>query len=162
MTTININIYDIMILIISNALAMSFQIRFGILNPLVFLLPVESGERIGLSMTIMLSYAIFLTLVSAAIPSSSNPMSILLAVMMGIISISGLIVVAVILISIIYYRDESKELNTLWTFIGKSFKCKKKKVVHSMISEKELPEDSEYQIVSLAILPLQCNIMTPF
>jgi hypothetical protein len=110
MTTININIYDIMILIMSNALAMSFQdthsvtgnsfslitecttffasrydiyltakreslyytvmvvwptILFGVLNPLVFLLPVESGERIGLSMTIMLSYAIFLTLVSA-------------------------------------------------------------------------------------------------
>lgn len=114
-------------------------ILFGVLNPLVFLLPVESGERIGLSMTIMLSYAIFLTLVSASIPSSSNPMSILLAVMMGIISISGLIVVAVILISIIYYRDESKELNTFWTFIGKSFKCKKKNVVHSVISEKELP-----------------------
>jgi hypothetical protein len=36
-------------------------ILFGLLNPLVFLLPVESGERIGLSMTILLSYAIFLT-----------------------------------------------------------------------------------------------------
>jgi hypothetical protein len=29
---------------------------FVALNPLVFLLPVESGERIGLSMTILLSY----------------------------------------------------------------------------------------------------------
>lgn len=113
-------------------------ILFGVLNPLVFLLPVDSGERIGFSMTIMLSYAIFLTLVSAAIPSSSNPMSSLLAFMMGIISISGLIVVAVIMISIIYYRDESKELNKFWKFIGKYYKCKKKNVVHSVSSEKEL------------------------
>ncbi|CAC5393635.1 CHRNN [Mytilus coruscus] len=81
---------------------------FGLLNPLVYLLPVESGERIGLSMTILLSYAIFLTLVSAAIPSSSNPMCVLLIMMVVIIFVSGLIVTSVIIISALHHRDESR------------------------------------------------------
>jgi hypothetical protein len=55
-------------------------VLFALMNPLVFLLPVESGERVGLAMTILLSYAIFLTLVSSSIPASSNPMCALLIV----------------------------------------------------------------------------------
>jgi hypothetical protein len=35
-------------------------VLFALMNPLVFLLPVESGERVGLAMAILLSYAIFL------------------------------------------------------------------------------------------------------
>jgi hypothetical protein len=44
-------------------------------------------------MTILLSYAIFLTLVSSSIPASSNPMCALLIVMIIIIVVSGIIVV---------------------------------------------------------------------
>lgn len=93
-------------------------ILFGLLNPLVFLLPVESGERIGLAMTILLSYAIFLTLVSAAIPASSNPMCILLIVMIVTIVISGVIVVLAIYVSSLYYRDDKIKVNAFWKFIG--------------------------------------------
>ncbi|XP_052088678.1 neuronal acetylcholine receptor subunit alpha-7-like [Mytilus californianus] len=78
----------------------------SLLNPLVFLLPVESGERISLAMTVLLSYAIFLTLVSASIPASSNPMCFLLIVMIIIMLISGLTVVAVIITTKVYYQEE--------------------------------------------------------
>lgn len=91
---------------------------FGLLNPLVYLLPVESGERIGLSITILLSYAIFLTLVSAEIPASSNPMCVLLIMMVVIIIVSGLIVTSVIVISALHHRDNSREMNAVWIFIG--------------------------------------------
>ncbi|XP_063408798.1 acetylcholine receptor subunit beta-type lev-1-like [Mytilus trossulus] len=91
---------------------------FGLLNPLVFLLPVESGERIGLGMTILLSYAIFLTLVSAAIPASSNPMCYLLIIMIMTIVISGVIVVMSIFITYLYYRADTKEMNAFWKLIG--------------------------------------------
>ncbi|XP_076079064.1 acetylcholine receptor subunit beta-like 1 [Mytilus galloprovincialis] len=77
-----------------------------LLNPLVFLLPVESGERISLAMTVLLSYAIFLTLVSASIPASSNPMCFLLIVMIIIMLMSGLTVVAVIITTKLYYEEE--------------------------------------------------------
>jgi hypothetical protein len=78
---------------------------FVLLNPLVFLLPVESGERVGLAMTILLSYAIFLTPVSSSIPASSNPMCALLIVMIIIIVVSGIIVFGVI-ITVKYFNEE--------------------------------------------------------
>lgn len=74
------------------------------LNPVVFLLPVESGERISLAMTILLSYAIFLTLVAESIPASSNPMCFLLIIMILITMISGLTVIFVIISNRYYYK----------------------------------------------------------
>lgn len=38
----------------------------------VFKLPVESGEKIGFSLTVLLSYAVYLTVISGDIPSTSN------------------------------------------------------------------------------------------
>ena len=93
-------------------------ILFGLLNPLVFLLPVESGERIGLSMTILLSYAIFLTLVSDVIPATSNPMCLMVILMIATIIVSGIIVFLAIENSALYHRDESRKKNILWKFIG--------------------------------------------
>ena len=83
-------------------------VLFALMNPLVFLLPVESGERVGLAMTILLSYAIFLTLVSSSIPASSNPMCALLIVMIIIIVVSGIIVFGVI-ITVKYFNEEDTD-----------------------------------------------------
>jgi len=83
-------------------------VLFALMNPLVFLLPVESGERVSLAMTILLSYAIFLTLVSSSIPASSNPMCALLIVMIIIIVVSGIIVFGVI-ITVKYYNEEDED-----------------------------------------------------
>ena len=80
-------------------------VLFALLNPLVFLLPVESGERVGLAMTILLSYALFLMIVSSSIPASSNPMCALLIVMVIIIVVSGIIVFGAI-ITVKYYNEE--------------------------------------------------------
>ena len=84
-------------------------VLFALMNPLVFLLPVESGERVSLAMTILLSYAIFLTLVSSSIPASSNPMCALLIVMIIIIFVSGIIVFGVIII-VKYYNEEDEDI----------------------------------------------------
>lgn len=94
---------------------------FVALNPLVFLLPMESGERIGFSMTVLLSYAIFLTLVTDAIPASSNPMSIILIVMMITIAISSIIVVMNIINTTLYHRENNPKMNTFWRFIVTRF-----------------------------------------
>jgi len=82
---------------------------FCLLNPLVFLIPVDSGDRISLAMTILLSYAIFLTLVSSSIPATSNPMCFLLLILIIIIIISGLIVVLAI-ITLKYHHDDKFNL----------------------------------------------------
>ena len=83
-----------------------------LLNPLVFLLSVESGERVSLSMTILLSYAIFLTLVLSSIPASSNSMCALLIVMIIIIVVSGIIVFGVIIAEIFQRRCGQNENNS--------------------------------------------------
>ena len=44
------------------------------LNPFVFVLPVESGERTSYTVTIFLSQVVFMTLVGQNIPNSANPM----------------------------------------------------------------------------------------
>ena len=50
-----------------------------LLIPMVFFLPTESRQRVSFSMTVLLSYAVFLTMVSSSIPATSNPMCFLLA-----------------------------------------------------------------------------------
>lgn len=81
---------------------------FCLLNPMVFLLPVESGERVSLAMTMLLSYAIFLTLVTNSIPATSNPMCFLLIMLIVIIVISGLILLFVIITLKCYYGETTK------------------------------------------------------
>ena len=81
-------------------------ILLALLNPCVFVLPVESGERVSLAMTILLSYVIFLTLVTASIPVSSNPMCFLLVIMIVIIIISGIITCGAIISTKYYYEDD--------------------------------------------------------
>lgn len=110
---------------------------FALLNPLVFVIPVESGERVSLAMTILLSYAIFLTLVSAAIPTSSNPMCVLLAVMITIISLSGLIVASVIVISKYHFAETTVEFNSPLKRLAKWRLKKKRNVVLPMDGHKK-------------------------
>ena len=91
-------LYNIVVIIFPTLL-------FSLMNPLVFLLPVDSGERVSLGMTLLLSYAIFLTLVASSVPVSSNPMCVLLVVMVLIMVLSGLLVVFII-VSLYYYHIE--------------------------------------------------------
>ncbi|XP_046547069.1 CHRNA7-FAM7A fusion protein-like [Haliotis rubra] len=44
----------------------------SLLNSLVFALPANSGEKITLCISVMLSYAVFLTLVNDALPENSD------------------------------------------------------------------------------------------
>ncbi|OWF51934.1 Neuronal acetylcholine receptor subunit alpha-6 [Mizuhopecten yessoensis] len=44
-----------------------------IINIFVFVLPAESGERIGFSITLLLSVAVFMTILSDSLPQSSRP-----------------------------------------------------------------------------------------
>ncbi|XP_069131740.1 acetylcholine receptor subunit beta-like 1 [Argopecten irradians] len=43
------------------------------LNIMVFLLPAESGERIGFSVTVLLAIAVFMTIVADTLPATSEP-----------------------------------------------------------------------------------------
>ncbi|OWF35054.1 CHRNA7-FAM7A fusion protein [Mizuhopecten yessoensis] len=52
-------------------------VLLSFLSALVFKLPAESGEKIGYSLTVLLSYAVYLTVISSHIPAASLTISIL-------------------------------------------------------------------------------------
>ena len=49
----------------------------SILNSVVFLLPHESGERVSFSVTVLLSFTVFLNDIENNLPKASNPMPLL-------------------------------------------------------------------------------------
>ena len=48
-------------------------------SPLVFLLPSDAGEKCGTSLTVLLSFAVYLSVVSEYLPSTSLSVSTYLA-----------------------------------------------------------------------------------
>ena len=77
-----------------------------ILNILVFALPVESGERISYSITVLLALAVFMTLVGENLPKTSKPMSILGYFLLADLILSALICFFTIYGLNVYFRDD--------------------------------------------------------
>ena len=110
-------------------------LMFSLMNPLVFLLPVESGERVSLGMTILLSYAVFLTLVANSVPASSSPICALLLVMIIIMLLSGLIVICVIVSVHYYYIDDISDVHSCLRRLALCYKrAKSRQYLESNVS----------------------------
>ncbi|XP_069116701.1 acetylcholine receptor subunit beta-like, partial [Argopecten irradians] len=89
------------------------------LSAMVFKLPPDSGEKMGFSLTVLLAYAVYLTLISDNIPSTSVSvcyLSIYLAMILGFGSIA---VICTILVLNLHHRSNEKEPIPMWlkTFI---------------------------------------------
>lgn len=67
-------------------------ILLSLLNIFSFVLPVSSGERAGYSITVFLSLAVFLTIVSEHLPKNSENISLLAVYIMLITGLSTVIV----------------------------------------------------------------------
>lgn len=52
-------------------------ILMGFLIPMVYKLPTDSGEKMGYCLTVLLAYAVYLTLISDDIPSTSKTVCLL-------------------------------------------------------------------------------------
>ncbi|OWF35901.1 Neuronal acetylcholine receptor subunit alpha-7 [Mizuhopecten yessoensis] len=48
-----------------------------VMNPLVSVLPCDSGERAGFSLTVFLTFTVFITIVNGVLPANSESMFIL-------------------------------------------------------------------------------------
>lgn len=86
-----------------------------ILNPLVFLLPTESGERISYTITIFLSLAVFMTLISDNMPKSSEPMARLSYILLTTMTYSTTLCVASIFIMRVHFRSSEQTIPN-WTY----------------------------------------------
>ena len=74
----------------------------SLLNPLLFLLPQQSGERISFAVTILLSFAVFLNVIGNNIPRTSSPMPYLCHYILAVLVTSGIITFASILTQRMY------------------------------------------------------------
>lgn len=77
-----------------------------LLNVLVFVLPAESGERVSYSITVLLSLAVFMTIVSNTLPRSSEPLPLISYFLMTELMNSSFISVCTILNLRLYYKSE--------------------------------------------------------
>ncbi|XP_021374434.1 acetylcholine receptor subunit beta-like [Mizuhopecten yessoensis] len=100
----------------------------GMLNGLVFLLPADSGERVGYAITAFLTFAVFLTMVSDNLPKSSEPMSLLCFFLTLMLIMSALSTVITIMTLRVYHQDDDSPV-PMWLKHVVAFitcrKCKK-------------------------------------
>ncbi|KAL4222925.1 hypothetical protein ACF0H5_018965 [Mactra antiquata] len=107
------------------------------LTTLVFLIPIDSGERISFNITMLLAVAVFLTLVGDNLPKTSSPMSIFSFYLITILALSVLFVIANIISIRCYFAREGENINKHWKRVVKiskfdfSLKCKSKHKVHA-------------------------------
>lgn len=83
------------------------------LNPLVFLLPCESGERSGYSLTILLAYTVFMLVISSSLPQISDPTPVLSTVTFGALLLSGTIT-ALNNFQLRMYHKDSRDPVPMW------------------------------------------------
>ncbi|KAL4222924.1 hypothetical protein ACF0H5_018964 [Mactra antiquata] len=110
-----------------------------ILNTLVFLIPIDSGERISYNITMLLAVAVFLTLVGDNLPKTSSPMSIFSYYLVAVLTLSVLFAIANIISIRCYFASDDKNINSLWKRLvnASSFNiflwCKTKTKIHTNV-----------------------------
>ena len=78
-------------------------VSLSLLNPVVFLLPQESGERVSFSVTVLLSYTVFLNVIGDNIPKTSSPVPLVCYYIVTVLITSSFITMSVILCQYLYH-----------------------------------------------------------
>ncbi|KAJ8308725.1 hypothetical protein KUTeg_013599, partial [Tegillarca granosa] len=79
---------------------------------MVFKLPPESGEKIGFSLTVLLAYAVYLSMISENIPSTSIYICYLAIYLALILALGTISVLCTIVVLNVYFRPDDEEIPT--------------------------------------------------
>ncbi|XP_061173403.1 neuronal acetylcholine receptor subunit alpha-7-like [Saccostrea echinata] len=97
----------------------------GLLNILVFLLPAQSGERVGYSITVLLAIAVFQTIASDNLPSVSKPkLSLLCIKLLADLILSALVMTLTIITLYFYHMPESRRVPSCIAAITRFVLCR--------------------------------------
>lgn len=96
-----------------------------VLNLFVFVLPVESGERVSYSITVLLAIAVFFTLVGENLPKTSFRTAIVSYFLFSYLIISTVICAFVILSSSLYYADVTRPVPKLLLRVTEKLRSRK-------------------------------------
>ncbi|XP_076454827.1 5-hydroxytryptamine receptor 3A-like [Babylonia areolata] len=76
-----------------------------------FIVPVDSGEKIGYALTVLLSYVVFLTSVTDNLPSVSSDTSILQVYLAIVLCLSVLATILTCWVVLVHFRDPSSPVS---------------------------------------------------
>jgi hypothetical protein len=114
----------------------------GLVNVIVFKLPVDSGERMSFAMTVLLSFAVYMTLIADKMPQTSNTTSVFCMYLMAMLTYSTLITFATTY-SINRYHSGNydtcqnvRKTKKAWTSTNK---IEPKKTTENSVAELNLP-----------------------
>ena len=89
-------------------------IMLGIINVFVFILPAASGEKTGFAVTVFLSFAVFLTIISTELPQNSEILSSFSAYLFIMTLVSTIIVVVTIFQLNVFKRSDGRQITRGW------------------------------------------------
>ena len=81
----------------------------GVMNLFVFVLPQDSGERVGFSITILLSFVVFVSFTSEELPDSNTSTCIFNIFLVAQLIESALITLAVTLLSWVHHKTDEND-----------------------------------------------------
>uniref|UniRef100_K1R0E4 Neuronal acetylcholine receptor subunit alpha-3 n=1 Tax=Magallana gigas TaxID=29159 RepID=K1R0E4_MAGGI len=126
----------------------------GFLNILVFVIPVDAGEKMSFSVTVFLSFAVFLTIISAMLPISSTSIPIL-AIYLVIQLVYGVLALLISAFQLrLRHRDETEKVHAFWIRaikLQQKLRCKKYSQVENFSNndEKASQNDRQNNFISL-------------
>ncbi|RUS87280.1 hypothetical protein EGW08_004960, partial [Elysia chlorotica] len=85
-------------------------IFLSLTSTLVFALPAEAGEKISMGITVLLAYAVYLTIVSDHLPNTSVQTSILAVYLTALLGITAVSTVASVFILRLHHRDPTDKV----------------------------------------------------
>ena len=117
----------------------------AIVNLFVFMIPVDSGERVSFAITVLLSFTVFLSLVTANTPKSSLTISLFSVYMFTVLLYSFLITLSVVVILDIHFtnKDQAPKWN-LSKMVVWGLKKERYKLERSVITVHPKTDDTEY------------------
>ncbi|PVD21667.1 hypothetical protein C0Q70_17466 [Pomacea canaliculata] len=86
-------------------------------SSLVFALPAESGEKMSLSITVLLAFAVYLTLLTDAMPKTSVQVSVLMVYVILLMALTAFSVILSVPLLGLHHRPTSKPLGKKTTQI---------------------------------------------
>ncbi|XP_033727634.1 acetylcholine receptor subunit beta-type unc-29-like [Pecten maximus] len=84
------------------------------INMMVFLLPAESGERVGFSITVLLAIAVFLSTITTILPQTSTPQMALLCYLLVAQIGQSLLIMLCTIFGLRFYLRPTKEPVPRW------------------------------------------------
>ena len=96
-----------------------------LLNVLVFILPAESGERVSYAITVLLSIAVFMTIVSDTLPKTSEPLPIIGYFLMIDLIVSALTSLCTVLNLRVYHKKDTDHIPNWLTRVYNILCCRR-------------------------------------